>query len=74
MGDKESKTGFTYVQAFGNKNIARIFAGGNHSWIVIDDVIPIRDNHRIPSPLGRAPKESEVVHNRSSSNTPLRIS
>jgi alpha-tubulin suppressor-like RCC1 family protein len=45
LGDKESKTSFTFVQAFSKKNISKIFAGGNHSWIVLDDVMPTRDNY-----------------------------
>jgi alpha-tubulin suppressor-like RCC1 family protein len=68
LGDKESKTQFTYVQSFANKNITSIFAGGNHSWVVIDDAVPInKDRKRDISPV-LAREE-----NRSNSNTPLRM-
>lgn len=39
------------MASVGNKNVYRIFAGGNHSWVVIDDVIPTRKNYRTPSPV-----------------------
>lgn len=42
-GDKESKTQFTLVQQLGNKNVTKIFAGGSHSWVVLDSVVPMRD-------------------------------
>ena len=35
----------------GNKNVSKIFAGGNHSWVVIDDIVPLRENYRAPSPI-----------------------
>lgn len=38
LGDTISKTKFTYVPTIRDKNIHAIFAGGNHTWIVIDDV------------------------------------
>ncbi len=37
--------------SIGDKNVYRIFAGGNHSWVVIDDVIPRRTHFRTPSPV-----------------------
>jgi hypothetical protein len=50
----------------GNKNISKIFAGGNHSWIVIDDIVPLKENYRPPSPI------MELENRRSASNTPLK--
>jgi hypothetical protein len=44
----------------GGKNVYRIFAGGNHSWVVIDDVIPVKDNYRPPSPVGNAESVSPL--------------
>ena len=35
----------------GAKNVYRIFAGGNHSWVVIDDIVPIKRKYRPPSPV-----------------------
>lgn len=34
-----------------DKNIYRVFAGGNHSWVLLDEIIPMRNNVRQPSPL-----------------------
>ena len=64
-GDKESKTFFCYVQSFGNKNISQIYAGGNHSWVVLDTVMPTRDKWNPPSPL-------KNNNDASRSNTPHR--
>jgi S-formylglutathione hydrolase FrmB len=38
----DSRTAFQYVASIGNKNVYRIFAGGDHSWVVIDDIIPVK--------------------------------
>jgi alpha-tubulin suppressor-like RCC1 family protein len=38
LGDKESKTQFTLVNSMSNKNISKIFAGGSHSWIVLNHI------------------------------------
>jgi alpha-tubulin suppressor-like RCC1 family protein len=44
FGDKESKTSFTVVGSVANKNIDKIFAGGAHSWIVLNSMNPIRES------------------------------
>lgn len=49
--DNESRTAFQYVASVGEKNVYRIFAGGDHSWVVIDDIIPVRNSYRVPSPV-----------------------
>ena len=49
--ETESRTAFQNVGSIGDKNVYRIFAGGNHSWIVIDDIIPQRNMYRPPSPV-----------------------
>lgn len=51
LNDKESRTSFNHIINIGAKNVYRIFAGGNHSWVVIDDIIPIRKRYRAPSPV-----------------------
>ena len=51
LKDKESRTAFQHVANIGAKNIYRAFAGGNHSWVVIDEIIPIRTKYRPPSPV-----------------------
>ena len=35
----------------GAKNVYKIFAGGNHSWVIIDDIVPVRKKYRPPSPV-----------------------
>ena len=35
----------------GAKNVYKIFAGGNHSWVIIDDIVPVRKRYRPPSPV-----------------------
>ena len=51
LGNDESQTSFKHVKTLGNKNIKKIFAGGNHSWVVIDTSSPIREDYDVPSPL-----------------------
>ena len=51
LNDKEPRTSFTHVACLGPKNVYKIFAGGNHSWVVIDDIIPVREHYRPPSPV-----------------------
>jgi alpha-tubulin suppressor-like RCC1 family protein len=48
LGDKESKTQFTLVSQMQNKSITSIFAGGSHSWVVLNHMNPTRE---IPSPI-----------------------
>ena len=52
--------------ALGNKNITKLFAGGCHSWVVLDSIVPTREDYRHPSPVGRSVEEM------SSANTPLK--
>lgn len=51
LNDKDSRTAFQHVANIGAKNVYRIFAGGNHSWVVIDDIVPVRKRYRPPSPV-----------------------
>ena len=51
LGNDESKTEFTWISSLTGKKIKRIFAGGNHSWILLDEKNPIIYNHKPPSPL-----------------------
>jgi alpha-tubulin suppressor-like RCC1 family protein len=64
LGEKESRTQFTHVHSVGNKNITKLFAGGCHSWVVLDSIVPIKEDYRYPSPTGR--------ENASYSGTPLK--
>ena len=51
LGDDESRTVLTHVTALGPKNVQRIYAGGNHSWALLDPADPIKRNYEPPSPL-----------------------
>ena len=51
LNDKDSRTAFQHVANIGAKNVYRIFAGGNHSWVIIDDIVPVRKRYRPPSPI-----------------------
>ena len=51
LGDTDTRTGFTHLQSLADKNVYRIFAGGNHSWVLLDEIVPMRKNPRPPSPL-----------------------
>ena len=51
MGDTEMRSGFTLLRSVSDKNAYRIFTGGNHTWILLDEFIPQRKNARLPSPL-----------------------
>lgn len=51
LGDTDTRTGFTHLQSLSDKNVYRVFAGGNHSWVLLDEIVPMRKNARPPSPL-----------------------
>ena len=51
LGDTETRTGFNHLKSLADKNVYRIFAGGNHSWVLLDEIVPMRKNVRPPSPL-----------------------
>ena len=51
LGKEDSMQGFTYISALGPKNIKDIYAGGDHSWVVLDGLNPEKSNYSSPSPL-----------------------
>ena len=51
MGDTDIRSGFTLLKSLADKNVYRIFTGGNHTWVLLDEFIPVRKNFRPPSPL-----------------------
>ena len=56
---------FRHVISLGPRNIYKIFAGGNHSWVVLDDIIPVRMKYRAPSPIPeRQPSNSASPNSR----------
>ena len=42
---------FIHVSPLGPKNIKKIFAGGDHSWVILDESNPERLDYSPPSPL-----------------------
>jgi hypothetical protein len=40
-----------------DKNIHRIFCGGNHTWLLVDEFLPSRTKARAPSPLYEPPEK-----------------
>lgn len=61
LGDDEPRTVFTHINALGNKKICKIFAGGNHSWALLDLNDPIRENYSPPSPLLESEDEKREI-------------
>lgn len=51
LGDDESRTVYTHVAALGPRKVERIYAGGNHSWALLDPALPIRPDYEPPSPV-----------------------
>ena len=51
LGETEIMPNFVYVSALGPKNVQRIFAGGDHSWVILDQNYPEREDYAPPSPL-----------------------
>lgn len=51
LEDDENRKSFTLVRSTMNLNITKIFAGGHHSWILVDSKHPEKVNIPEPSPL-----------------------
>lgn len=61
VGDEDFRTVFTQVTALSGKNVAQIFAGGSHSWALIDYDEPTLGNYRPPSPIKEEPNASQFT-------------
>jgi hypothetical protein len=46
LPDKESRTVFSQVLSLMSVNVVKIYAGGFHSWVILDDVNPKKENFR----------------------------
>ena len=51
LGESRNRYNYTWIRKLGNMNVRHIFAGGHHSWCIIDDKIPLRDKFIEPEPL-----------------------
>lgn len=49
--DLKNKKVFTHVETLAKKNVEHIFAGGHHSWALLNYSYPIIDDYEPPSPL-----------------------
>ena len=56
LGNDESKTDYTWISNLAGKKIKRIFAGGNHSWVLLDEKNPMIADYKPPSPLREGDK------------------
>jgi hypothetical protein len=52
LNDFENRKNFTVVRHACLLNVTNIYAGGHHSWLVIDSITPERNDFESPSPLG----------------------
>ena len=51
LGDKRNKYNYTWIRKLGTMNIKHIYAGGHHSWCIIDDKYPLKEKFIEPEPL-----------------------
>lgn len=61
LGDCEARNSFTYLRSLADKNVYRLFCGGNHTWALIDEFMPMRVRPRVPSPLYQEIEEIKKV-------------
>mmetsp|Transcript_5292 Transcript_5292/g.4017 ORF Transcript_5292/g.4017 Transcript_5292/m.4017 type:complete len:185 (+) Transcript_5292:1304-1858(+) len=46
MPDRQMRTAFTQVLSLLSVNVVRLFAGGLHTWVVLDEVMPKKDDFK----------------------------
>ena len=51
LGETKNRYNYTWIKKLGQMNVRHIFAGGHHSWCIIDDKNPLKDNFKEPEPL-----------------------
>ena len=51
LGENKNKYNYTWIRKLGTMNIKHIFAGGHHSWCIIDDKFPLKEKLIEPEPL-----------------------
>ena len=54
IGENKNRYNFTWIRKLGKMNVKHIFAGGHHSWCLIDDKYPLKDKFVEPEPLEKA--------------------
>ena len=51
LGENKNRYNYTWIRKLGNMNVKHIFAGGHHSWCLIDDKSPLKERFIEPEPL-----------------------
>ena len=51
LGENKNRYNYTWVRKLGTMNIKHIFAGGHHSWCIVDDKYPLKEKLIEPEPL-----------------------
>lgn len=76
LNDEENRKHFSIVKSVENVNITQIFAGGHHSWLIVDNENPEKIDYDSPSPLisgNITPNKSEISSPRHKDNSALDI-
>ena len=53
LGDNKNRYNYTWIRKLGSLNVKHIFAGGHHSWCLIDEKFPLKDRFIEPEPLSK---------------------
>ena len=63
MPDREMRTNFTQVLSLLSVNAVKIYAGGLHSWVVLDDVMPKKDDFKSQKDVSSAINDDDLLIN-----------
>ena len=64
IGEEKTATVWTHITQLSGKNVGKIYAGGDHSWAVIDELSPFIKDYEPPSPIKVAFDEATMIkHN-----------
>ena len=55
-------TVWAHITELAEKNVGSIYAGGDHSWAVVDEHAPIIEDYEPPSPIKLHIDEPTIVH------------
>lgn len=64
IGNKDTKENFTLIEEASKLNIQKIFAGGHHTFITINNQSPVKQNYEKPEPLkaNKMTREKEEIN------------
>lgn len=51
LGEEKTVTMWTHIVELAEKNVGKIYAGGDHSWAVVDETSPFIKDYEPPSPI-----------------------